>query len=216
MASRTAHSSLESAPADAGFSLTELLVAVIVGGLVLAMLGAFLVSSMQADRQVRDLNDASARGELALDTLRTSLQSAAPPIAVAAGMQAGDLIVRAAVAGTGTGELAWDCIAFYYDAAAAELRTMREPGSPGVPGARVATPDVATLATWTAVASGILPPATGAVFSLGDRDPGPGYEADSGALDVRFRVDAGDLGQPAYEASIVSRSLSPGGVACAP
>lgn len=202
--------------ADAGFSLTELLVAAIIGGLVLTMLGGFLVSSLQADSQVRGLNTASARGELALDSLRTTLQSAAPPFSVAAGAASGDLIVRAAVAGSGTGALAWDCVAFYYDAARAELRSTRRVGTASTPGTRIATPNAATLAGWSIVASGMLPPASGAVFSLRDRDPGPAFEADTSSLEVSFLMDAGEFGTSPMRSSIVARSQPPGGVACSP
>src|SRR5690606_19283252 len=120
------------------------------------------------------------------------------------------------VAGTGSGPVAWDCVAYYFDAGRGELRTRRNSGSGGTPAARVATPDAAGLAGWALVASGVLPPESGEVFALRDRDPGPGYEADTGALDIAFRLDAGDLGAPAFGTAIIARSQSQGGATCAP
>jgi len=212
-----AHSSRSAEPpGDAGFTLTELLVTVVVGGIVLVMIGSFLVSSMQADRQVRGLNDATSRGELALDTLRTVLHSAATPMAIGAGTASGDLVLRAKVAATGSGPVVWDCVAFYFDAARGELRSQRNAGTATTPAVRVADPDASTLAGWPIVAAGLLPPETGEVFALRDRDPGPGYEADPGALEVHFRADAGSLGAPAFGTAIVARSQSHGGATCAP
>jgi len=201
----------ERAPDD-GFTLVELLVAVIVGGIVLAILGGFLVSSLQADRELRGLNAATSRGELALDAMRTTLQSAAAPMGIAPGAAAGDLVLRARVAGMSEGPLRWDCVAVYYDALAGELRMRRNVGDPSAPAGTVATPDAAQLATWPVLADGVLPPLEGEVFAF----RGGGSGADPSRIEIAFRIDAGGLGAPEFATSIVARSEQSGGVACVP
>lgn len=169
-------------PDDAGITLVELLVYILLSVIVLTIVGSILINSFRAESQVRDAAESASTAQLVAESLGRGIRNASA-VEVSA-PDAGSLMVRTrSIDGSASGS--WFCQAWIWTGA--ELRTTRSTT------AITATPDAAALATWTLLARDVDPIGAAPVFSLG---------ADERSVDVRLAVGIG-IGVPVVIDSVM-------------
>ncbi|MCM3697668.1 PulJ/GspJ family protein [Microbacterium oleivorans] len=157
----------EPAEDDAGMTLVELMIAVFVGSVLLALVATILATTLQATAATRDRDLATGRVQAISTSLTTSLRTAAS--VTVESPAAGGAVLRALVA---TGESGWTCRAW----AVTDLETTdaggRRSGADGLfelrtrsyaPLSAAASPPQPTAA-WGLLAESVRPAAPGAAY----------------------------------------------------
>ncbi len=172
---------------DSGVTMIELLMYSLLLGLVISTVASVLISSMFAERTVREVITATTKAQLAADSVNTGIRNSSAYDVVAVGA---DQMVRARVArGAGTTTVTWVCAAWYYSSS---LKTIsyRESAT------AIAAPATTTvLKTWTVLADGVSPASGTTIFT--DTRP---------TLAIAFQTAAGDDPPGSIKTSAVSRS----------
>jgi prepilin-type N-terminal cleavage/methylation domain len=159
---------------EAGFTLTELLVASALFALVVLVAGSIFLGLFSAQRQVTAITSTTTDAQLAGTAIDAGVRNSSGFKLTTVGA---DQLLVARVAGSGA-TVQWTCRAWYYSSSA---RTIRMHDS----AAAVAAPTATQLASWTLLVDGVKPATGPTIFS-----------AAGATLTVRFRADTDDTNRP--------------------
>lgn len=137
---------------EAGFTLVELLVYMVLAVIVLLIVGGVLINSLTSQRTVRDATQASSTGQLVAKSVGHGVRNASDIWQSAPGVVPEILMVRT----VGTDATPnWFCQAWSYDSG--EIRTSRSTG------AILTGQTSSTVQSWTLLAEGVEPVVVSAV-----------------------------------------------------
>ncbi|WP_062378003.1 PulJ/GspJ family protein [Demequina pelophila] len=167
---------------DAGFTLAELIVYMVVLAIVMLMVGTVFISVIQHERYARATAEANNEAQIVFKELEYDLRSAD----WADVSSSGDLLIiltRKAVDG---GENSARCVGYYYDETTSELRRTTKDSNvdtaPAIAASTAADLQAAT-ATWPLVRTDMRSIESEAVFGLDDK-----YAAGK-AVTIQLRAD---------------------------
>lgn len=177
-----------------GFTLAEVLVAMMVGLIVVFGVGSLLLGAMSSDTRVRNITQASNTAQLIHHDLDLGLQNASA-MRVDHGQRPGDLLLRARVAevvmpeeiGPAPSERAtfqWRCRGYYFRASTGELFTFWG-ALGGISGANAIPAPTPTMAGWYPFADGIRALEDGVFI------PGGAHGEEVGTIRVSIAVEYG-------------------------
>jgi len=154
---------------DDGLTLVELIITMAISSVVLLIIGGLFVSTVLAERTVRDAS-------LTATQVQSAVRGISDGVGNASHLQLTNptgsdqlLVVRSA----GNGATAsWGCEAWYFDAAKGIVRR-----STSAPGAPIVAPDSTQLATWPVVMTGIAPTSGSGIFVLTGNEVDIGFTA---------------------------------------
>lgn len=189
---------------EGGMTLVELLVAMLLMGLVITIVGSILVETMRIQRDTTDINETSnglqnVYSEIEL-AVRNSTEIAVKPIS------GGDMLLVVKRRSTGVSGTTAVCAGWFYDASEQQLRSTVDLASGTPPTVTAwATPSVAT--TWPLVAEDVTPVGATPLFA----------SPSSGVLNVSMRATTSNPNAPVVISS-TARSRPGhgpiGGVSC--
>lgn len=168
---------------DAGFSLTELIVYMVVLVIVMIMAGSIFINVIFHERWARATADANNEAQIVFKELEYDLRSA--DWADVSGN--GDLVVILTRRAESSGANVARCVGYFYDSASGELRrTTRADNADTSPALSAATPAalIAATDTWPLVRTDMARIGTDAVFGLEDK-----YGAGK-AVTIKLRAEA--------------------------
>jgi len=141
---------------DAGVTLIELVVTVMLLGAVMTLVGSLFVTSLRTQTTVRNATAASREAQSISDSLANGIRNASAfRVTVPSGT---DQLLVAKVADAAAATISWRCIAWYYSATAKTLRSTQ-----------LVVPYTAPTSeptTWTLLGTGITPRTGTTVFSV--------------------------------------------------
>ena len=141
---------------DAGFTLTEMIVASALFSLVILVAGGIFLGQFQAQQQVSAITSTTTDAQLAGTAIDTGIRNSSGFKLTPSGS---DQLLVARVAG-GASTLQWSCRAWYYSAASKTIRTTTT--TPGTP---VTVPTAAQLATWALLVDGVTARSGSTIFT---------------------------------------------------
>ncbi len=131
---------------DRGFSLVELLIASALFGVVITIVASVVISSINADRAVRDVTSSTTDGQLAANVIEQTVRnSTAVQVVPISGTQSVTVRLRTTAGGTAR------CHAFFYDATLRQILQRSSTTAITAP-----TPGAAG-SEWTVVSTDIQP-----------------------------------------------------------
>lgn len=178
---------------QAGFTLVELIISMALFSVIMVVLGGVLISSLQADRTVRQVTTSTTEGQLVMNTIDQVTRNAT---AVRVVEDADGTSVFAVVRSTAGG--AAQCVAWFYDAPTKTVFQQRAASAITAPIAG------AVGSEWDVLGTGIVP----------DQDPSgteyPVLEA-QGTLGItaRFAVEGGTNETSLFITSVTGRVPQP-------
>lgn len=137
---------------DAGLTLIELLVTVLLLGLVVSAVAGVMISMFSAQRTVASVTQKTTAAQAAASGIADGVRNASDLALTAPSGSNQLLVVRTA---NSDATLTWSCRAWYFDAAAGALRATTT-----ADGTKITAPSATQLSKWTLVA-GDLAPRTG-------------------------------------------------------
>jgi prepilin-type N-terminal cleavage/methylation domain-containing protein len=179
---------------DKGFTMIELVIAMMLLVLVLAIVGAMIASLSSTSKTVRSITATSSSAQVAAESIERGIRNSSDFLLTNPSGTDQMLVARTA---RGTTTLTWVCVAWYYSAA--NGGTIRYTSSPSA----IATPSGATLATWTLLSRGVTPTTGSAIFS-----------GSSPTLSFSFNGTSSGGGPVAITSTALSRAGSSGTPAC--
>lgn len=177
-----------------GFTLIELLVYMMLIGLVLAIVGAMMINTMRTSSTVASVTGASNAGQLAARSIEKGIRNSSDFLLTSPGGNDQLLLARTALGGS---TLTWVCAAWYYSANGDGSIRYKTSNT------AIATPDAATLATWTLLTEGVKPATGTSIFSTSGEQ-----------LSIAFHATAADHPPAAISSSAYSRAGATGSPAC--
>ncbi|MEV7971876.1 hypothetical protein [Cellulomonas sp. NPDC089187] len=114
-------------PADAGLSLAELLVYMVLSGIVLAIVGTLLVTTLVTQRDVRAQATASSAAQVVLTDMENALRNAVS-VRTPSSFDGNLLVVKTRIADSDA-DSSFTCRGWYLDPATGRILTVR--GAPG-------------------------------------------------------------------------------------
>lgn len=131
---------------DRGFTLVELLITMGLFGIIMTIVGSMIISSLTADRTVRDVTESTTDGQLAATVItQTVRNSTAVQVTPVAGQQSVTIRLRTTAGGAAR------CHAFFFDATLGQIfeRTSTSAITAPSPGA--------VGSGWQVLSAGIVP-----------------------------------------------------------
>lgn len=131
---------------DRGFTLVELLITMGLFAIIMTIVGSMIVSSLTADRTVRDVTSSTTNGQLAASVItQTVRNSTAVQVVPVTGQQSVTIRLRTTAGGAAR------CHAFFFDATLGQIfqRTSTSAITAPTPGA--------VGSEWDVVSAGIVP-----------------------------------------------------------
>lgn len=122
---------------DEGFTLIELVIYVSLSVVVLLIVGGIFINSLNAERSVRGVNDATNQGQLVAQSVTNGVRNSSD-ILLTVPVTGAQLLMTRSVGSAATP--VWNCSAWYF--ANGEIRTKQSSSA-------IAVPTAAQLATWT-------------------------------------------------------------------
>ncbi|MDM4761524.1 prepilin-type N-terminal cleavage/methylation domain-containing protein [Galbitalea sp. SE-J8] len=185
---------------EGGFTLVELLVAMLLLAVVLAIAGGLVIAATLGERTVRTVTGTSNSTQVAVEQMLSRFRAASAYRIDALGSAQ---FVQARVATDSvSGSTGWRCYAWYFDPTSGDIRTKNST-------AAVPAPTATELSSWTLLASGVR--SSGTASPAGSN----GIFARTGrtiALDMS--VKAGDQPRLTISTSATTRSDSWTGDTC--
>lgn len=164
---------------DSGITLPEVIVVALLAVLVLGAVGGAYIGSIGVQKLVGSLTQATAGGQLVAASIDRSIRNGSEFEITT--LPSGDQLVRIRSIDASEGAV-WHCVAYYYSASEATIRTHTEADDTVID-----VPAAETLATWTLLAQRVALGEAAAVFGV---DPNA-----TTVLAVDFTtVDADDAG----------------------
>jgi prepilin-type N-terminal cleavage/methylation domain-containing protein len=174
---------------DRGFTLVELLISMALLSVVVTIVGGIIVSSLQADRTIREVTTSTTDGQLVMNaieqTVRNSTAVSVVPNADGSSVFA---VVRTTAGGTAR------CVAWFYDIESEAIFQRDSTSAISAP-----TPG-AVGSEWREVSGGIVADddATGTPYPVLQADGARG-------LAVRFAVEGGSSASTLFISSVTGR-----------
>ncbi len=141
---------------DDGFTLIEVLVALMLTSLVITVIGGLFVSVTKTQQTVDAVTSSTTSGQQDATTVTDRVRNGSGFVLTDSGA---DQLVVARSAGTGS-VINWTCYAWYYSASSKSIRM-----TTSAPGTKIAVPTPAQLAGWTLLVSGVTPRSGSQVFT---------------------------------------------------
>jgi prepilin-type N-terminal cleavage/methylation domain-containing protein len=174
---------------DEGFTLVELLISMALLSVLITVVGGIIVSSLQADRTIREVTTSTTDGQLVVNAIEQTVRnSTAISVVPNADESSVFAVVRTTVGGSAR------CVAWFFDTQAQAIFQRDSSSAISAP-----TPG-AVGSEWREVSGGIVPDddATGT--------PYPVLQADgSRGLVVRFAVEGGTRASTLFVTSVTGR-----------
>jgi prepilin-type N-terminal cleavage/methylation domain-containing protein len=179
---------------DNGFTMIELVIALMLLVLVLAIVGAMIASLSSTSKTVRSLTATSSSAQVAAESIERGIRNSSDFLLTNPSGTDQMLVARTA---RGTTTLTWVCAAWYYSAA--NGGSIRYTSSPSA----IAAPTAAALAKWTLLSTGVTPTSGSGIFS-----------GSSPTLSFSFKGTSTGGGPVAIASTALSRAGSSGTPAC--
>ncbi|TFD35497.1 hypothetical protein E3T34_02840 [Cryobacterium sp. TMT1-62] len=152
---------------EAGMTLVELLIYMVLAVVVLLIVGGLLINSLTTQRTVRDATQASSAGQLVSQSVGHGVRNASAIWHSAAGVEPELLVVRTAGSGVTP---SWSCQAWSFDDG--EIRTRTATG--------LIPTTAADIATWTLLGGGMETVSGSPVFTKAGRSAALLVDVDTG------------------------------------
>ena len=146
------HRRADSRSTEAGMTLIELLVYMVLAVVVLLVVGGLLINSLSSERTVRNATQATNAGQLVAQSVAQGVRNASALKITVPSSGTELLTVRTASL---TSPLTWSCQAWFFGGG--EVRTTRS--------SSLITSTPAAIATWTLLGTGMQRVSTGTVFT---------------------------------------------------
>ena len=170
---------------DAGISLVELLIYMMLSLLVLSIVGGIWLNGLSSERVVRQVTEAANVGQLAAESIEHGVRNSSGfDVSTPTGQ---DQLLRVRTAG-GDDVISWSCAAWYYSDANHSIRYRTSETA-------IEAPNSTELESWTLLADGVGPGNSDRVFS-----------SFSTRLEINFQVAAGDHEPVIIQSSALSRT----------
>ncbi len=179
---------------DDGFTLLELVIAMMLLVLILAIVGTMIVSLSSTSKTVRTQTATSSSAQAAAESIERGIRNSSDFLLTNPTGTDQMLVARTA---RGTTTVTWVCAAWYYSAS--NGGSIRYTSSMSA----IATPSASTLGTWTLLSSGVTP-ITGTTIFTGS----------SPTLSFSFNGTSSGGGPVALISTVLSRAGSSGTPAC--
>ncbi|TFC13976.1 hypothetical protein E3O19_11600 [Cryobacterium algoritolerans] len=178
-----------------GFTLIELLVYCMLLVIVVAIASGMLITVMKTSTTVTAMNDTTTSGQLAVDSIDSSIRNSSDfQLTNPSGT---DQLLITRTASTAAGPITWSCMAWYYSAAGkGSIRSLRSTTT-------IVPPTAAALATWTLLDDGVSPLSGTAIFST-----------TSNQVTVSFKGASANQTPIGITSAAVSRAGASGSPAC--
>jgi type II secretory pathway pseudopilin PulG len=176
------------ATSEAGLTMVELLVYMILSVVVLGIGGNVLISSLQAQRDMSNLADSTSLSQLVTSSVRSGIRNSSA-FEVATPTALGQLVRSRSVTTTSAGVSTWACRAWYLTASGTFYQKTSTTGT-------IAAPTViGDLSTWQMVTSGLsVPTGTSQAFT-----------GSAGQVDLAIQVTNGSTKAVLSKTTIVAR-----------
>ena len=143
---------------DAGFSLVEMLVYIVLSALALAVLSSIMLNGLRTQKTVQSIDNATGVASLVSRSVEQGIGNAdgvgtATAFSVTAATPAGQLLQARTAASTTAGIATWRCQAWYYSATNAAFYT-----ATSTSGAVALPANTAALSSWVLLGSGVSAP----------------------------------------------------------
>ena len=181
-------------PREGGFTMIELVIALMLLVLVLAIVGAMISSLSSTSRTVRSLTATSSSAQVAAESIERGIRNSSDFLLTNPTGTDQMLVARTA---RGATTISWVCAAWYYSSANGGSIRYRSSSS------AIAAPSASTLATWTLLATGVSPTTGSAIFT-----------GSSPTLSFSFTGTSAGGGSVAFASTALSRAGSSGTPAC--
>ncbi|HEY9497729.1 MAG TPA: prepilin-type N-terminal cleavage/methylation domain-containing protein [Terrimesophilobacter sp.] len=179
---------------EQGFTLIELLAYCLLIGLVLAIVGGMMFSTMTTSKTVVSVDDASTAGQLVSKSVVKGIRNSSD-FRLTSPTGTDQFLVARTVGGAATPT--WMCSAWYYSAAGdGSVRYKISPSA-------ILPPTAAQLQTWTLLGTGVKPVAGTGIFSALDDQ-----------VSISFLGKAGDHPPVRITSSATSRAGASGSLTC--
>ncbi|MDY7541561.1 MULTISPECIES: PulJ/GspJ family protein [unclassified Cryobacterium] len=142
---------------QSGLTLIELMVAMVLTVLILAVAGGLFISTSKAQSTVTTGTQATDTAQAVARSIERGITNASEFTILTSGS---DSLLIARTAGPGS-TVVWKCNGWYYSAANRDIRTTAT-----ADGTKIVLPSSAQLAAWTVLASNVLPTAGNQIFTL--------------------------------------------------
>ena len=173
---------------DAGFTLPEMLVSMLIFSLLAMMAGGVIISTSLAERTIRSVTGGTTEGQLAVDSIETGIRNSSAFKVVAVGT---DQLVLARIP-RGANNVIYNCAAWYFDSGTGTgtgTISYKESST------TIATPSASVLSTWTQLASKV------------DTASGTAFIVNGDTLEIVYEVSAGtDYPPTTINTSVNSRA----------
>ncbi len=175
---------------DRGFSLIELLVAMSLFAVVITVVGSVIVSSLTADRTVREVTETTTNGQLTVNVIEETVRNSTA-VSVDPDPDGVSVFATARTTAGGTAR----CQAWFYDNEVGTMfqRTSSTAIVPPAPGS--------VSSDWTVLSAGIAP------IADDDGNPVPVFDLDgTRGLSVSFSVDGGSGTSSLFITTVTGRA----------
>jgi type II secretory pathway component PulJ len=184
---------IDSRPEE-GFTMIELVIAMMLLVLVLGIVGAMIGSLSSTSKTVQSFTSTSSSAQVAAESIERGIRNSSDFLLTTPSGTDQMLVARTA---QGSTTLTWVCAAWYYSSA--NGGSIRYTSSSSA----IAAPSSATLATWTLMATGVTPTTGSTIFS-----------GSSPTLSFSFNGTSSGGGPVAIASTALSRAGSSGTPAC--
>jgi hypothetical protein len=173
---------------EAGLSMVELLIYIMLSVVVLGIGGNVLISSIQAQRDMSNLADSTSISQLVTSSVRSGIRNSSA-FQVATPTALGQLVRSRSVSTTSAGVSTWSCRAWYLTASGTFYQKTSTTGL-------IAAPTIASdLSTWQMITTGVtVPTGTSQAFT-----------GSSGQIDMTIQVTNGATKAVLSKTTILAR-----------
>jgi type II secretory pathway pseudopilin PulG len=182
---------------EAGMTLIELLVYMVLSVVVLLIVGGFLVNSLTTSRNVRSVTQATTAAQLISTSVQSGVRNASGIKLVSESADGSQLVV--ARTATRAAAVSWICQAWYFSAADKAIYTKTAAAT----GALV-LPASGAAGSWTLLSDGVAP--MDAATSV--------FHVTSYSVGLSFGVEASDRAPVRIDTTAFLRTTDPEGAPC--
>jgi prepilin-type N-terminal cleavage/methylation domain-containing protein len=184
-----------------GFTLVELMVAILLSALVLSIVGGLMFSSQSTEVIVGSVTQATQNGTAVQNSIVNGIRNSESSLGTSLPFKltvpaTGDQMVTALVVGSGA-TATTTCQAWYFSSSTKSIRYK-------VSSSAIGTPNAAVLATWTLLSTGVTPISGSTIFS----------PTGTNGLSMAFNEAAGNDPAVPFQTSVYSRTGLTGTISC--
>jgi type II secretory pathway component PulJ len=184
---------IDSRPEE-GFTMIELVIAMMLLVLVLGIVGAMIGSLSSTSKTVQSFTSTSSSAQVAAESIERGIRNSSDFLLTTPSGTDQMLVARTAQGGA---TLTWLCVAWYYSSAnGGSIRTTTSPSA-------ISAPSSSALASWSLLTTGVTPVSGTSIFS-----------GASPQLTIAFNGSAPGSAPVAINSTAVGRAGSSGTPAC--